>query len=367
FFSMSHTAQVGTYDYNWHWYDAVGRRVITQRTTGSNWAPSAMTGGRTFYVYDGNDVALTIVRTGSGAAWVKARYLTGGVDDVIAGRFRSDAGVTQNLALINDRQGTTLAAMRGDGSQEDNATYFTRDPYGGLIGASGPGGAMSTETGFTGASTPNQTGGFVYLRNRWYDPQTGRFLTQDPIGLAGGVNLYSYAGSNPVNFSDPFGLNPCRHGMVAACLRALAQNLQTIGTGLVRAAQWIGGGWQRMFQAMRGVAQSPAVQQSADNVAQAAQRIGTSGPTIGPGTQRLIEALEGAGPGMDARIQAVAQWLPQGQRALMTTLEGGAKMLSGGAGERARQIILNPDGTTIIKAFNVGRETFETIRVIAPQ
>lgn len=51
-------------------------------------------------------------------------------------------------------------------------------------------------------------GGFVYLRNRWYDPQTGRFLTQDPIGLAGGVNLYAYAGNNPIAFDDPFGLSP---------------------------------------------------------------------------------------------------------------------------------------------------------------
>src|SRR5690606_4403314 len=45
-----------------------------------------------------------------------------------------------------------------------------------------------------------------YLRNRWYDPQTGRFLSQDPIGLAGRVNLYAYAGNNPTAYTDPFGL-----------------------------------------------------------------------------------------------------------------------------------------------------------------
>ena len=50
--------------------------------------------------------------------------------------------------------------------------------------------------------------GLEYKRNRYYDPQTGRFTQEDPIGLAGGVNLYGFAGGDPVNFSDPFGLCP---------------------------------------------------------------------------------------------------------------------------------------------------------------
>jgi RHS repeat-associated protein len=50
--------------------------------------------------------------------------------------------------------------------------------------------------------------GLEYKRNRVYDPQTGRFTQEDPIGLAGGLNLYGYADGDPVNFSDPFGLCP---------------------------------------------------------------------------------------------------------------------------------------------------------------
>jgi len=44
---------------------------------------------------------------------------------------------------------------------------------------------------------------------RYYDPQTGQFTQQDPIGIAGGLNLYGFAGGDPVNFSDPFGLVAC--------------------------------------------------------------------------------------------------------------------------------------------------------------
>ena len=46
--------------------------------------------------------------------------------------------------------------------------------------------------------------GLVYLRNRYYDPEVGRFITQDPI--KDGFNWYSYCGDNPVMFVDPWGL-----------------------------------------------------------------------------------------------------------------------------------------------------------------
>jgi RHS repeat-associated protein len=50
--------------------------------------------------------------------------------------------------------------------------------------------------------------GQLFRRNRYYDPATGRFTQEDPIGLAGGLNLYGFANGDPVSFSDPFGLWP---------------------------------------------------------------------------------------------------------------------------------------------------------------
>jgi RHS repeat-associated protein len=45
-----------------------------------------------------------------------------------------------------------------------------------------------------------------YMRNRWYEPKTGRFLSEDPIWLDGGINLYTFAGNDPINAWDPRGL-----------------------------------------------------------------------------------------------------------------------------------------------------------------
>ena len=58
---------------------------------------------------------------------------------------------------------------------------------------------------YAGQYADSETG-LHYNLFRYYDPQTGRFTVQDPIGLAGGINLYSYA-PNPLSWIDPLGLS----------------------------------------------------------------------------------------------------------------------------------------------------------------
>src|SRR5689334_16863295 len=43
---------------------------------------------------------------------------------------------------------------------------------------------------------------------RYYDPMEGAFISKDPIGFQGGINVYAYVLNNPVNLVDPFGLKP---------------------------------------------------------------------------------------------------------------------------------------------------------------
>ncbi|MDN5931989.1 MAG: RHS repeat-associated core domain-containing protein, partial [Pseudonocardia sp.] len=50
--------------------------------------------------------------------------------------------------------------------------------------------------------------GLYFHRARYYDPKVGRFIQEDPIGYAGGGNLYTYVGGSPIEATDPSGLSP---------------------------------------------------------------------------------------------------------------------------------------------------------------
>jgi RHS repeat-associated protein len=205
FYSLTGSgASPQTWDHLWNWSDAEGRRVMTHQYTSSNIypipSPDTLTGTRSFYVYDGPNVSIEITR-GAGGVWrVPRRHVMLGVDEEVAGRYL--VGATKNLFMVNDRQGTMVKAIEASGNNQ--GTGLIRGSFGERQGL-GAAGGNTAASGFTGAQSPSQAG-YAYLRNRWYDPTSGRFLTQDPIGLAGGVNLYAYAGNNPVGFSDPYGL-----------------------------------------------------------------------------------------------------------------------------------------------------------------
>jgi RHS repeat-associated protein len=65
----------------------------------------------------------------------------------------------------------------------------------------------ATESGyaFTGREWDAETS-LYYYRARYYDPLAARFLSEDPIRLLGGLNLYQYVSANPTGWLDPFGL-----------------------------------------------------------------------------------------------------------------------------------------------------------------
>jgi RHS repeat-associated protein len=122
-----------------------------------------------------------------------------------------------------------IKVIEHDGTAPVAQDYDAFGAADGAVAKNGP--------GFNGAPSVD---GFQYLRNRWYDPNVGRFTQEDPIGFGGGINLYAYAGSNPVSYSDPYGLcEKSKDGSVTECDK-FATYVEDLATHTKSDAEFIG-------------------------------------------------------------------------------------------------------------------------------
>lgn len=231
---VGHSRQTATQNY----YGNDGRLMATQRY---GWLPGGSRDGTwEEYRYDGlgRRVGITVRRDNStlctGSTWCETfteSVLWDG-DQVLAetrgtelmyvhaGGIDAPLGTTNGRILNSNWRGLYESSVWPNGAGADmslntgsgtlvnwpakQGAYYTPGP------GEGTGAGMQPAYAWVGSLAINgqQSTGQLYRRNRHYDPLTGQFTQPDPIGLAGGLNLYGYAGGDPINFSDPFGLCP---------------------------------------------------------------------------------------------------------------------------------------------------------------
>ncbi len=174
--AVSAPGSTSTYQYN-----ALGERVA-----------STFNGQTTQYLIDP-----------AGVGNVEAEF--DGAGNLIA-HFTTGMGLTSRVDANNvsayytfDGNGNTVALTGSAGS--DHYSYL---PFGQFLTASG---SINNPFEFSGQSGVMTSGnGPLLMAARSYDPITGRFMQMDPIGAAGGLNVYAYTENNPVTASDPSGL-----------------------------------------------------------------------------------------------------------------------------------------------------------------
>jgi RHS repeat-associated protein len=160
-------------------YDGLGRRQS-----------KTINGSTLNFVYDGPNI---VQEQAGGSA--TANLLTGGIDNLFT---RSDSSGT--TTALRDALGSIIALTDSNGSIQ---TQYGYEPFGKTT-------ASGTTTGNTQKYTSRDDDGtgLYYYRTRYYSPSFQRFISEDRIGLRGGINLFAYVKNNPVSLNDPFGYKP---------------------------------------------------------------------------------------------------------------------------------------------------------------
>jgi RHS repeat-associated protein len=162
-------------------YDAVGRRI-----------EKTINGETTQYLYDGIDIVQEIKNNTVYADYIR----TLNIDEPLA-RIKTDGTIR---FYQTDALGSVIALTDDNGVVK---TQYSYDPFGNVTVT----GEIS-DNPFHYTGRENDGTGLYYYRARYYSPELQRFISEDPIGFEGGINLFAYVGNNPVNFIDPSGQVP---------------------------------------------------------------------------------------------------------------------------------------------------------------
>jgi RHS repeat-associated protein len=182
-------------------YDSAGRRIRsrTEEYVSSSWVPVS----EVRYLYDGWNVVAELDAMGV------TRSMTWGLD--LSGTEQGAGGVGGLLWTVDDNDDGMIPGYDGNG----NIIAWVDASDGSLAGTREYG-AFGEDVTFTGVaheipfgfSTKYQDSlsGLYYYGYRYYNTSTGRWLSRDPLGERGGLNLYGFVGNNAINYVDVLGL-----------------------------------------------------------------------------------------------------------------------------------------------------------------
>jgi RHS repeat-associated protein len=167
-------------------YDWLGHLIRSVDTVSG-----AVTDAR--YVWDGGRIAL---KTDANGNALHIYYPQGFV------ALPGSQGPSGGYYYLWDEQGSVRQVWSGLASGAELENQYEYDPYGNLMQSDvGAPDEIQYEGYFVHPTT-----GLYFAEHRVYNPKYGRWLSRDPIGIAGGMNLYAYAGDNPTTLVDPSGL-----------------------------------------------------------------------------------------------------------------------------------------------------------------